>query len=92
MLHDHTGHKRLEELSWNWKWLLGLELEEKLTSLTSPGGVVSPGGAFRQRLQTRPVQLASEPPGAGPLALWALEHRWCEGGRHLKSVLVAGIK
>lgn len=87
MLRDHTGHKRLEELSWNWKRLLGMELEEKLTSLTSPGGVVSPGGAFRQHLQTRPVQLASEPPGASSLALWALERRRCEGGRHVKSVL-----
>lgn len=35
-------------------------LGEEITSLTSPRGVISPGGAFRQHLQTRPVQLAGE--------------------------------
>lgn len=33
---------------------------EEITSLTSPRGVISPGGAFRQHLQTRPVQLVGE--------------------------------
>lgn len=62
MLHDHTSHKRpdfrgtelqLEMVSWHG-------LGEEIASLTSPEGVVSPGGAFRQRLQTRPVQLVGE--------------------------------
>lgn len=35
-------------------------LGEEITSLTSPRGVILPGGAFRQHLQTRPVQLAGE--------------------------------
>lgn len=33
---------------------------EEITTLTSPQGVISPGGEFRQHLQTRPVQLAGE--------------------------------
>lgn len=35
-------------------------LGEEITSLTSPRGVISPGGAFRQHLQTRPVRLFGE--------------------------------
>lgn len=35
-------------------------LGEEITTLTSPRGVIWPGGAFRQHLQTRPVQLAGE--------------------------------
>lgn len=43
----------LKRVSWHG-------LGEEITSLTSPRGVISSGGAFRQHLQTRPVQLAGE--------------------------------
>lgn len=56
--------------SHKWQNFRGTELElktvswhglgAKITTLTSPRGVISPGGAFRQHLQTRPVQLAGE--------------------------------
>lgn len=32
-------------------------LGEEITSLTSPWGVILPGGAFKQHSQTHPVQL-----------------------------------
>lgn len=40
-------------VSWHW-------FGEEITSLTSLRGVISAGGAVRQHLQTRPVQLAGE--------------------------------
>lgn len=40
-------------VSWHW-------LGEEITSLTSPRGVISAGGAVGQHLQIHPVQLAGE--------------------------------
>lgn len=47
-----TNSNILEGLGWNWK--------RRNLKFTSPRGVILPGGAFRQRLQTRPIQLAGE--------------------------------
>lgn len=57
------------------------ELGEEITGLTSPPSVILPGGAFRQHLQTRPVQLAGIRVADLLYGLWIGR---CEGGRRVK--------
>lgn len=62
MVHGHKPQmaKNFRRTELELKMVSWHGLGEEITTLTSPQGVISPGGAFRQHLQTRPVQLAGE--------------------------------
>lgn len=77
-----TNGKILEGLSWNRKkGSLGMSLGEEITSLTSPRGVISPGGCIQATLTNTscPSRLRG-----GKAWLYELCVRRCEGGRHVK--------
>lgn len=86
-----TNGKILEGLSWNGKkGSLGMSLGEEITSLTSPRGVISPGGCIQATLTN--MSCPSHLRG-GKASLYELCVRQCERGRHVKkSALDAGIK
>jgi len=72
---QHFGRSELE-----FKRVFWHRLGEEITSLTSPRGVILLGGAFRQHLQTRPVQLDAE----WQTCFTGSAFRQSEGGSHVK--------